>query len=82
MKKTREMTASSPSGVHMGHYKIGAENNEIAEILASMASMPFMNGFAPSRWENSIHVMLEKIAGCPIVVSYLKLGGVVSLLLS
>ena len=44
---TRESTASSPSGIHMGHYKVGALFPEIGIVLAKMMSYPFMYGFSP-----------------------------------
>ena len=59
-------TASSPSGVHMGHYKVGALFPKIGSVLAKMMSYPFMYAFSPKRWQSSIHMMLEKIQGRPI----------------
>ena len=65
LKKTRESTASSPSGLHMGHYKVGATMKDMCAILSTMISIPLIHGFSPQRWQNSIHVMLEKIEGQP-----------------
>ena len=58
---TREKTSSSPSGLHVGHYKAGYENAEIAEILTSFTALPFLYGFTLSRWKKSLHVMLPKL---------------------
>ena len=67
VKKTRESTASSPSGIHVGHYKVSISMSDIAATLTSMLSLPFEHGFSPKRWQASIHVMLEKIPGQPRV---------------
>ena len=64
-KKTRESTASSPSGIHIGHYKMAAEIPMISKCLAKMISIPFQYCFAPKRWQRSIHFMLEKVQGTP-----------------
>ena len=64
---TRETTASSPSGIHIGHYQVGAYYPEIGKTLAIMMTLPFKYGFAPNRWRNSIHLMLEKCHGRPII---------------
>ena len=57
---TRESTASSPSGIHIGHYKAAELYPEIGNTLTKMISIPMMHGFSPSRWKQSIHLMLEK----------------------
>lgn len=63
MKKTRENTSSSPSGLHMGHYNAGACMKDVPFILTTMLYLPFQYGFSPKRWQASIHVMLEKVQG-------------------
>lgn len=60
---TKERTASSPSGAHIGHYKVGEIFPEISEILAIMMSLPFVYGFSPTRWRQSVHFIIEKIQG-------------------
>lgn len=64
-QKTRENTSSSPSGIHMGHYKVAAMIPTVSRCLEKMMSLPFMYCFSPARWEISTHMMLEKIQGVP-----------------
>jgi ribonuclease HI/exonuclease III len=74
-KKMRESTSSAPGG-HYGHYKTAAvaatlpEDHAdywpvLAELYATMASMPLRHGFAPKRWQTCIDAILEKIPGQP-----------------
>jgi hypothetical protein len=74
-KKMRESTSSAPGG-HYGHYKTAAVAATLpddhadywpilAELYASMASMPLRHGFAPKRWQTCIDAILEKIPGQP-----------------
>ena len=74
-KKMRESTASAPGG-HYGHYKTAAvvatlseEHADywpvLAELYATMASMPLKHGFAPKRWQKCIDAILEKTPGQP-----------------
>ena len=58
--KTRERTASSPSQIHMGHYKAAALAPELLEIILLIINIPFKFGFVPKRWRNSVHLMLKK----------------------
>ena len=60
LKKTRESTASSSSGLHYGHYIAGAESDFIITILLTFMQSPFQYGFTLTCWENSIHCMLQK----------------------
>ena len=46
---TRESTASSPSGVHMGHYKVGALFPEIGIVLAKIMSYPLYVWFLTAK---------------------------------
>lgn len=64
---TRESTVSSPSGLHIGHYQVAAYFPEIGKVLATMMTLPFQYAFAPERWCNSIHLMLEKCQGRPLL---------------
>ena len=41
-------TAFSPSGQHLTHYKVLPTDGTISAILASMITLPFQLGFAPS----------------------------------
>ena len=59
-KVTKEMTSSSPSGLHYTLWKAIVEKKEFWEYMAVMMSLPFIYGFSNKRWENVIEVMLEK----------------------
>ena len=64
-KKLPEHTASSPSGRHLSHYKVLARDERLPGLIATMISLPFRIGFAPSRWRTAIQIMLEKDPGDP-----------------
>ena len=75
--KMRESTASAPGG-HFGHYKTAAavarlrrehpdHTRVLAEIYATMLSLPLQQGFAPNRWQQCVDTILEKIPGKPII---------------
>jgi len=57
---TKESTSSSPSGRHIGHYIAATKDAELTKLHASMMSIPFQAGFAPSRWNKVTDIMLEK----------------------
>ena len=76
-KKMRESTASAPGG-HYGHYKTAAvaatlpddhpdHTRVLAEVYATMMSLPLAHGFAPERWKFCVDAILEKIPGKPII---------------
>jgi len=58
-----ERTSSSPSGRHVGHYKVAAHSALLSTIHSSMMSIPYKIGFSPRRWQQIIDVMLEKKPG-------------------
>ena len=60
-KHARETTSSSTSTVHFGHYKAAATSDKVSAFLAKKIIVP------PTRWGNGLQVMLEKIAGIPLV---------------
>lgn len=62
-EKTKESTSSSPSSINMGHYKIASHNHMLREIISLQMSIPFRNGFTTTRWQQSMHIMLEKEKG-------------------
>ena len=64
-RKWSEMTATSPSGRHLGLYKalLGIEN--LSEFFAGMCELPVLYGFAPQRWAHVLKLMLEKDKGIP-----------------
>jgi len=55
-----ERTSSSPSGRHLGHYKVAAKSNLLAELHTNMMSIPYMVGISPQQWRQVVDVMLEK----------------------
>ena len=59
--KTKETTASSPSGIHIGNYKVATHHPILTEILSLQMSLPFKYGFSVPHWKKSLHVMIEKI---------------------
>ena len=58
--KTSEMTASSPSKTHMGHYIASCERDSIAMVHLVMMNIPFQYGFPLDRWLHSLQCMLLK----------------------
>jgi len=74
--KAHESTASSPSGIHYGHYKTASvlvrlpKDNadyspDIAAFDAFMLQLPLKHGFSPHRWRECTDAVLEKIPGQP-----------------
>jgi len=47
LRKARESTASSLSGVHFGHYMVGTFNPNIVLFNAMMADIPMTMGYSP-----------------------------------
>lgn len=75
--KMRECTSSAP-GRHFGHYKASADVArldkehedhfpELAQVFATMTSLPLRHGFAPLRWRGCVDAILEKIPGLPLL---------------
>ena len=64
-KKTKERTASSPSGRHYGHYKAACHNTAIAQVHTEMMAFAIEFTQVPERWLNATQVPIEKIPGCP-----------------
>jgi hypothetical protein len=58
-----ERTSSSPSGRHLGHYKVAAKSELLSNLHTIMMSIPYMVGISPQRWHQIIDVMLEKKPG-------------------
>lgn len=58
-----ERTSSSPSGRHLGHYKVAAKSDWLSELHAAMMSIPYKVGISPQRWQQIVDVMLEKKPG-------------------
>ena len=61
----RETTATSPFGLHIGHYKTALDTDRIANIHLALLFIPFKYAYVPTRWAQTIQVMLEKDVGSP-----------------
>ena len=59
-KKTRESTASSPSGIHYGHYIAAFENDLLSEVNMIFMVVHFQVGLPLSRWTQSLHCMMKE----------------------
>ena len=59
-RKTRESTSCGPSGLHMSHWKVIAEDDILSELWAWIIETAFVHGFTYKRWEVSYHCMLQK----------------------
>ena len=59
--KIKETTASSPSGIHYGHYIEACESPELAAVNTIFMVTPFKTGTPLTRWTNSLHCMIQKI---------------------
>ena len=64
-KKKRESTATSPFGLHIGHYKAACEKEDILEVHWRLLTIPFLYNYFPERWCSTVQVMLEKDPGRP-----------------
>ena len=62
-KRVKERTSSSPSGLHIGHWKAGCDDPGIHWINTILINIPYMSGYSPKRWQIGLNVMLEKISG-------------------
>ena len=56
----KEKLASSPSKVHVGHHIAAGEVPYLAETNALFVNTPFQYGFSLTRWQQSLHCMLQK----------------------
>jgi hypothetical protein len=63
--KWREMTSTSPSGRHLGHYKSIIQDSVLLQCLTKFLDTISQRGSPISRWHNAINVMLEKDSGRP-----------------
>ena len=57
--KTKETTASSPSGINYGHYIAACESPELAVVNTILMVTPFKTGTPLTRWTNSLHCMIK-----------------------
>ena len=61
--KAPEKTSSSPSGLHMGHWKATATDSDLTAIIVAIMNMAIENSYTLKRWRNVIGVLLEKKGG-------------------
>ena len=61
------MTATSPSGRHLGLYKALLKSEELSAFFSGMCELPVKYGFAPKRLAHALKLMLEKVQGKPRV---------------
>ena len=66
-KHTPEDRSSSPSGLHLGHYKAAALGEDFSHILWSITILAMENKYARQRWHWSATVLLETTAGHPYI---------------
>lgn len=66
---TKEQTASSPSGIHVGHYKLGCIYPQLGKLLTQVASIPFQYGYTLRRWCRASHIIIEKKKGNPLLTA-------------
>ena len=62
-RKKHEATSSDPHGMNYSTWKAMAKSNHLSSFLGILISLPFIYGFANTRWMNMIDVMLEKKPG-------------------
>jgi hypothetical protein len=62
-KKKHEATSSDPHGMNYTIWKAMAKSEHLSSFLSILISLPFIYGFANTRWMNMIDVMLEKKPG-------------------
>ena len=66
-RTTKEDISSSPSGLHLGHYKAASHSAEFSKILWSIAALALDHQFCLKRWTHSATILLEKVAGKPMI---------------
>ena len=63
--KKKENTATSPFGLHVGHFKAATQRDDILNVHRLMMMIPFQTGMVPHRWKCTVQTMLEKDKGNP-----------------
>jgi hypothetical protein len=66
-KGRREVTSSSESGLHFGHYIAGIQSDHISHFHALKLLLVLKRGVVLGRWSWGLSVMLEKILGCVLI---------------
>jgi hypothetical protein len=80
LRKWNEATSTSPSGRHLGHYKVLLRSDycdelyhqdysdpkeRILKVYYDILTQASLSGISLYRWQNSTTAMIEKIPGCP-----------------
>ncbi len=65
IEKWKESTATSPSGRHLGFYKVAMSSEPVVKGLCTMLNVVIQTGLVPSQWCKAISVLLEKDPGRP-----------------
>ena len=68
--KAKESTSASPSGLHLGHWKAAATDEELSDILASIMNIALQHSYPLKRWRKVIGILLEKNPGKPTIHKY------------
>ena len=64
-EKVKESTASSPTRLHYGCWKMLSKDEDTFEPFAMMISFAFRWGMPPMAWETVVQPVLEKDKGSP-----------------
>lgn len=64
-RKTPEDKSSSPSGLHLGHYKAAVRHPDMLCVVWSIMYLAYTNEYCLERWKHSGTILLEKISGFP-----------------
>jgi ribonuclease HI len=80
LRKWNEATSTSPSGRHLGHYKVLLRSDycdelyhqdycdpkeKILKVYYDILTQASLSGISIQRWQNSTTAMIEKLPGCP-----------------
>jgi len=70
--KCPEKTSSSPSGLHMGHWKAAATDATLTSILVLIMDIAVTNSYSLIRWKKVIGVLLEKRRDHHISINFVR----------
>lgn len=67
-KNWKESTSTSPSGVHLGHYKTifqsqSTPSKQIAASITSLLQTLLTHGISLRRWNHVVNIMIHKVEG-------------------
>ena len=62
-KAVSKKVTSSPSGLHYTLWKVLAQEDDIAQWLSIMMSLPFICAFVSECWKQTVNAMLAKKPG-------------------